>query len=301
MDAKKIGNAIKILRKRHGFTQYDLADALNVTDKAISKWERGLSIPDISVITELSNLLDVDVDNLLEGNIAFLEETWNGVFLGSEESGCVGADTRIYGKPAVYFALSYFMLAGIRRISLFLNARDEAFMREAFADGSALGLALTYHRIGQPLESKGNTMLIRKNFFLYGPNLTKHFQRAMSRLSRATVLVANRRTGNEADLVSYDNAKRITNRENWEYSYYRLPVLFVPEKLSQHLQSPCPEQSLLAQQLLFAEPMGRGMVDCLLETVDDVADVANFIRFVQEKTGYDLYEVEQVAKNRGLT
>lgn len=43
MDAKKVGKAIKVLRSRIGYTQHDLADVLGVTDKAVSKWERGVS------------------------------------------------------------------------------------------------------------------------------------------------------------------------------------------------------------------------------------------------------------------
>lgn len=67
MDAKKVGKSIKVLRKRIGYTQHDLANTLGVTDKAVSKWERGLSVPDIGIITELSLTLNCDVDNLLQG------------------------------------------------------------------------------------------------------------------------------------------------------------------------------------------------------------------------------------------
>ena len=47
MNAEKICIAIKILRKRKGLTQHQLADKLGVTDKAVSKWERGLGTPDM--------------------------------------------------------------------------------------------------------------------------------------------------------------------------------------------------------------------------------------------------------------
>ena len=57
MDAVKIGAAIKALRIQAEYTQRDLADCLNVTDKAVSKWERGLSIPDVSIVTKLSLIL----------------------------------------------------------------------------------------------------------------------------------------------------------------------------------------------------------------------------------------------------
>ena len=52
MNAEKICIAIKILRKRKGLTQHQLADKLGVTDKAVSKWERGLGTPDISMLNK---------------------------------------------------------------------------------------------------------------------------------------------------------------------------------------------------------------------------------------------------------
>ncbi len=48
-------------------TQKQLADALNVTDKAVSKWERGLSFPDISMLEPISNVLDISIMEILAG------------------------------------------------------------------------------------------------------------------------------------------------------------------------------------------------------------------------------------------
>ncbi len=299
MDARKIGNAIKILRKRRGFTQCDLADAMRVTDKAVSKWERGLSIPDISVITELAQLLNVDVDNLIDGNITFLEETWQGIYRGRAEPGAVNLDTPIYGKPAVDFVLSYFMLAGIRSICFYVNDRDAAYLQGRFGNGSSLGLVLSYGAQDAPWCLCGNTMIVEGLFFLYGPNLTKYFQRAMSYPDRVTVLAANRLAGRECERMGFDNMKRVT-APGPNACHYRMPILFVPEKFREQMRQSAPVRALQERQMLYAELMGRGMVDCALDNPDDVADVADFIRFIQRRTGYRLYEPEQVAKNRGL-
>ncbi len=67
MDNKKIGLLICMLRKEKKLTQKDLAEALGVTDKAVSKWERGLGYPDISLLQPLSSLLDISVNELLTG------------------------------------------------------------------------------------------------------------------------------------------------------------------------------------------------------------------------------------------
>jgi transcriptional regulator with XRE-family HTH domain len=67
MNEPKIGNLIQQLRKEKNLTQKELANQLNVTDKAVSKWERGLSYPDLALIIPLSKLLDISAGELLAG------------------------------------------------------------------------------------------------------------------------------------------------------------------------------------------------------------------------------------------
>lgn len=67
MDKEKTGQLITRLRKDKGLTQKQLADALNVTDKAVSKWERGLSFPDISMLEPISELLEISIMEILAG------------------------------------------------------------------------------------------------------------------------------------------------------------------------------------------------------------------------------------------
>jgi transcriptional regulator with XRE-family HTH domain len=69
MDKNKIGQIIFQLRKSKKLTQKDFAARLNVTDKAVSKWERGLACPDISLLLDIANVLDVDPIVLLKGEI----------------------------------------------------------------------------------------------------------------------------------------------------------------------------------------------------------------------------------------
>ena len=59
------GSYIRSLRTQNGMTQAQLADRLCVTDKAVSKWERALSYPDITLFPRLADLLGVTVDDLL--------------------------------------------------------------------------------------------------------------------------------------------------------------------------------------------------------------------------------------------
>ncbi len=66
MDNNKIGKFIASRRKEKGLTQQELGDKLFVTDKAVSKWERGLSLPDITGLENLANELDTDIYSILQ-------------------------------------------------------------------------------------------------------------------------------------------------------------------------------------------------------------------------------------------
>jgi len=67
MDTEKVGSFISEQRKSQNMTQKDLALKLNISDKAISKWERGLSCPDISLLSPLAEILKISVPELLNG------------------------------------------------------------------------------------------------------------------------------------------------------------------------------------------------------------------------------------------
>lgn len=67
MDVIKIGNFIADRRKKQNLTQMELAEKLNITDRAVSKWERGKSLPDASVMLELCKVLNISVNELLTG------------------------------------------------------------------------------------------------------------------------------------------------------------------------------------------------------------------------------------------
>ena len=63
---KTLGNMIAELRKQHGMTQLELAEKMGVTDKAVSKWERDLSCPDINSLPHLAEILGVSVEELMQ-------------------------------------------------------------------------------------------------------------------------------------------------------------------------------------------------------------------------------------------
>ncbi len=74
MDNVKIGNLIHRLRKEKGMTQLQLAEILHISDKTVSKWERGLGCPDVSLLADLSRVFGVDLEKLLSGQLDANEE-----------------------------------------------------------------------------------------------------------------------------------------------------------------------------------------------------------------------------------
>ena len=67
MEKKTIGTFIAALRKANGLTQKQLADMLNVSDKAVSRWERDECAPDLSLIPVLAEIFNVTADEILRG------------------------------------------------------------------------------------------------------------------------------------------------------------------------------------------------------------------------------------------
>ena len=73
MDQAKIGKFIAECRKNVGLTQMQLAEKLNITDRAVSKWENGRSMPDSSVMLALCKELKISVNDLLSGEVVTVE------------------------------------------------------------------------------------------------------------------------------------------------------------------------------------------------------------------------------------
>jgi transcriptional regulator with XRE-family HTH domain/desulfoferrodoxin (superoxide reductase-like protein) len=69
MDYSKVGALLLRLRKEKGKTQKQIANMMNISDKTISKWERGLGCPDVSLLGELSNIFEVNIEKILMGDL----------------------------------------------------------------------------------------------------------------------------------------------------------------------------------------------------------------------------------------
>lgn len=118
MNYDKIGNFIAEKRKLKGLTQKELAKKIGVTDKAVSKWERGLGCPDVSILEVLSKELDVSILELLKGR-----EILDEVIPVTELNDYV-KDTIKYSKDSFFIKvkkyLSYMLLGIVLFISIIL-------------------------------------------------------------------------------------------------------------------------------------------------------------------------------------
>lgn len=83
MDCAKVGRLILQFRKEKGLTQQQVADLLGISNKTVSKWERGLGCPDVSLWEGLSTVLGADIIKLLQGEL-----TPNRPDVGKLEKAC---------------------------------------------------------------------------------------------------------------------------------------------------------------------------------------------------------------------
>ena len=74
MDQIKVGRFIADCRKKKSLTQMQLAEMLNITDRAVSKWENGKAMPDSSIMLELCDILEISVNELLSGEMIEMKD-----------------------------------------------------------------------------------------------------------------------------------------------------------------------------------------------------------------------------------
>ena len=156
MNTIEIGKFISQARRESGYTQKSLAEALFVTDKAVSKWERGLCLPDPSNWAKLSILLDIDIEHLISNQISYDKHTWTGELRVDDLCGTVA------GKPLIHYLLSYFMLVGIKDIVILTKDRDyvRALNLEQY------GLNISFFKF-----NSSKKMIVYDKFLLFGVNL----------------------------------------------------------------------------------------------------------------------------------
>lgn len=276
MDLVSTGKTIAKLRKSSGFTQASLAEKLGISDKAISKWERGMAFPDTSILNELCILLDTDIESILYG--CEQSDDWLGILILDK---AIPAETIVFNKPLIHYLLSQFLLVGIREIVVVGKCEPIQF------DGINISCV---PELNQQFTKK--LFIIYGNQFLYGPNLTKHFMRAMSR-DAITVIAAMKAKGNYGLYVD-SNRKGILSDEPNINKYYALPYVF-----DSNSRGVCPFEKIIYHQV-NVETMVRGMVHFDLKSYDSVYQMSGFIKMMEENTGEKIADIEDILIRRKI-
>ncbi len=277
------GRIIARLRKRAGFTQQSLADALCVTDKAVSKWERGISCPDISLLPKLSILLDDDIEALLGGVADVYSRQWRGVLYVPE--GSFPLDTLVYDKPLVYYLLSNFLLVGIKDV-LVITAEEPRLGCFILEEMRASGLAVSFFvqdtmelaqclRENEPFIKGSNVFVMADVCFLFGASLTRAYQGFMAIAEGPVHLYLN------------DQEK--------------IPLFFISEKQWDLFFDGNNDVGLdTLMHNCTKRKLGRGIVYLPIKTHKQLCDVSGFVRFYQEYHHLRICDLREIARNRGF-
>ena len=166
------GKIIQEMRIKAGFTQKSLADAIHITDKAISKWERGICLPDTALLPKIALILGVDINHLM--SVSIEEEDWVGLI---DIHDC-DLSQKIYDKPLVYYLLNHYLLLGITDIHFITDEVNQEYLKKPWYE--QFGFSFSFD-----VPTDKNVMLIRHPWFLFGSDLTQLFQGTM--LSGRTV------------------------------------------------------------------------------------------------------------------
>lgn len=277
MDLSKTGKTIAKLRRSAGFTQASLAEKLGISDKAVSKWERGIAFPDTSILNELCILLDTDMESILYGHEQ--SNHWIGVLVLDN---AIPADTIVYNKPLIHYLIAQFLLVGIKEIKVIGKCSPIQLGGVKIAVTPELNQRFTE-----------NLFVIYGNQFIYGPNLTKHFMRAMSR-DGITVIAAMKAKGDYGLSVD-SNRRAILSDEHSINKYYALPYVFD----SKNREVDCFDNVI--SHRVNAETMVRGMIHFNLNSFETVYQMAGFVKMMEENTGEKIADLEEIIKRRKIS
>ena len=284
IDNRRIGRAIRTLREKAGYTQRELAEKLFVSDMAVSKWETGKSIPDVATLKKMAVVLDMDIDGLLDGTASWLDDSWAGILRSDSRINMI-----LHDKPVIDYMISYFLLAGIRKIYLCSDREQSDYIRDRFYDGEILGIQFCDYPNS---IIKENSMVISDPVFLYGVDLTRFFQRAMHHPDS----IVNLKT-----VVGKKGTRTVDYKIGLSYDYRSIPFFFFRNK-DWNCNMPMCEMLKTAREdrSFIEEPMDKGFVYSELNNADDIKSVEYLIKSIQGLCGYLIYCPLEIAWRRGM-
>lgn len=299
MNNKKTGLAISTLRKKQGYTQKKLAGILNVSDKAVSKWERGAGLPDISLLSTLAMVLDSDVDSLLSGNSNIpTKEKWYGYI--DTTSYKIDLSLLIANKPIISYQISYLILAGINEIYIKCSENDKRKINRIIKNKE-----IFIHYINKETKIDGNIMFIHHPAFIYGQNITRAFQKCMENKNGISIISLPEHISNNVEVL-YDSNRRVVGDKceaiETAYNYSATSIMFYPKKYNNKLSVDDFNKQvkrLTKEKILYTEPLFRGIIYIPLINKASVKD-ADAITKILEKRDYLIGDLDEIMRRRGL-
>lgn len=276
MDLRGTGKAISRLRRNAGLTQAALAEKLGISDKAVSKWERGMAFPDTALLNKLSILLDTDIESLLYGHVQ--SDKWMGVLILDK---AISVETIVYDKPLIDYLISQFLLVGIEEIVIVGKCEN------IYLEGVSINII---PRLNQRFTKR--TFVIYGNQFTYGPNLTKHFMRAMSR-DNTTVLASLQAKGEYEIKVDSDRKAILSSEDNYN-RYFVLPYVFNSQSTEIDMFD------RIINSKFNVETMARGMIHFNVNSYDVIYQMSGFIKMMEENTGEKIADLNEIIQRRKI-
>lgn len=259
----KIGKSISILRKRAKLTQKELADKIGVTDKAVSKWERGLSYPDMSYLNKLSILLDTDADSLLIDEKKHLSTKYVGVLYLYNNN--ILLKSTINKIPLINILLCYFLLVNISDIVIISsknNIKSIELLKNEIMKSININIELydikkiNYNKfLGNILNKVENIMLIDDYFFIYGAAFTSTLQKAM-----------------------------LVKDKNVIFKNPDIPIKFINDKTKKFVNI----------------DFYKGYLYKRIKNEKDLIELNKFLKILNRYSNHKIYDIREIAKNRDL-
>ncbi|NLV16849.1 MAG: glucose-1-phosphate thymidylyltransferase RfbA [Syntrophomonadaceae bacterium] len=233
----------------------------------------------------------------------------------------------VYDKPMIYYPLSVLMLAGIREILIISTPEDTPRYQQLLGNGHRFGLSLSYEVqpspdglaqafiIGEKFIGASSVALILGDNIFYGQGFTPMLQRAAARPEGATVFAYLVKDPSRFGVVEFDEnlvAQSIEEKPEKPKSNYAVTGLYFYDNqvvnMARELQPSTRgeleitdiNRNYLEQGKLKVEIMGRGFAWLDTGTFDSLLQAAHFVETVQNRQGFKIACLEEIAFNQGF-
>jgi glucose-1-phosphate thymidylyltransferase len=232
----------------------------------------------------------------------------------------------IYDKPMIYYPLSVLMLAGIKEVLIISTPKDIGRYEDLLGDGVSLGMKFSYaiqdapnglaeaFIIGEEFIGKESVCLILGDNVFFGSGLTPRVERAAQQEKGATIFGYQVKDPERFGVVEFDkNLKVLSIEEKPEHPkskfavtglyFYDNDVVEIAKKVKPsergEIEITSINQAYLERGDLRAEFLGRGFAWLDTGTHESLADAGQYIRTIEQRQGYKVACIEEVAHYKG--